>query len=143
MSLSWGRGLLLLLGASVLAVYLGFVSWGPVDEAIQWLATKADGRGTLEDPVARRGESYLVVISFLFLTPVAGLIALFLFVFVLMVLAGMLSPVGRVLRLPNWAFMVLLTCGLAGIAYAKTEMWLPWVVWMSGLVANAFLSLAQ
>lgn len=140
---SWGRWLLLLLGVVVVAGYLGFVSWGGVDEAVQWLASQGDNRGALQDPVARRGESYLVVLSFLFLTPVAGLIGAFLFVFVLMIVAGMLRPIGHALHLPNWAFMALLACGLAGVAYVKTDLWLPWVVWMSGLIANAFLSVAR
>ncbi len=138
----WGRRLLLLLGGLILATYFGLLSWGGVDEAVQWLASKAGASGSFRDPVAGRGEAYVIVMAFLFLTPLAILVALFLLVFVVVVLAGTLRPVGRMLGLPQWALMVLVTGVLAGVGYAKTAVWLPWALRVSGIVVHAFLSLA-
>ena len=74
------------------------------------------------------------------LAPVAMAVALLLVLFVLVVLAGTLAPVGRLLGLPNWVLMTLAGGGLGGLAYTEREVWVPWGLWMVGLFASAFLS---
>lgn len=139
----WGRSLLLLLGALVLATYLGLLSSGRIEEAIRWLAARSGTGGAFREPGAGRLEGLFVIISFLLLTPIAALGALFLLVFVVMFLAGTLGPIARVLGMPKWLFMGLLVAGLGGVAYAKSEAWWPWLLWVSGVVAQAFLSVTQ
>jgi hypothetical protein len=36
--------------------------------------------------------------------------------------------------------MTLVVGGLGGLAYLEGEVWIPWGLWMVGLVASAFLS---
>jgi hypothetical protein len=74
------------------------------------------------------------------LAPVAAAVVLLLVLFVLVVLAGTLAPIGRLLRLPNWVLMTLVVGGLGGLAYAESEVWVPWGLWMVGVFVSAFLS---
>ena len=139
----WGRWFLALLGVLFLASYFGWLSWGPVENAIRTLAVRPGVPEVFREIAVGRTEALFVLLSFLLLTPVATLVGLFLFVFLLMIVAGTLGPLWRMLGLPQWALVVLLVLVLGGVAYAKNGMWLPWVVWLSGLVAQAYLSTTQ
>ncbi len=139
-SWGWGRWSLLLVGVLVLATYLGVLWLGGVQGALQWLEAKSAAGGTFQRPGAVRGEGFFVLLAFMLLAPVAAAVALLLVLFVLMVLAGTLAPIGRLLRLPNWLLMTLAVGGLGGLAYTEREMWVPWGLWMVGLFASAFLS---
>ncbi len=124
----------------MLATYLGVLWLGGVQGALQWLEAKSAASGTFQRPGAVRGEGFFVLLAFMLLAPVAAAVALLLVLFVLMVLAGTLAPVGRLLGLPNWVLMTLVVGGLGGLAYTEREMWVPWGLWMVGLFASAFLS---
>ena len=132
----WGRWLLLLFGVLFLASYLGWLSWGPVENAIRTLAIRPGVPEVFRDIAVGRTEALFILLSFLLLTPLATLVGLFLFVFLLMILAGTLGPLWRLLGLPQWALVVLLGVVLGGVAYARNGMWLPWVLRFSGLVAQ-------
>jgi hypothetical protein len=136
----WGRWSLLLLGFLILATYLGVLWLGGVQGALQWLEAKSGAGGTFQRPGSVRGEGFFVLLAFMLLAPVAAAVVLLLVLFVLVVLAGTLAPVGRLLRLPNWLLMTLVMGGLGGLAYAEREVWAPWGLWMVGLFASAFLS---
>ena len=139
-SWGWGRWSLLLLGVLILATYLGVLWLGGVQGALQWLEAKSGAGDTFQRPGAIRGEGFFVLLAFMLLAPFATLVALLLVLFVLVVLAGTLAPVGRLLGLPNWVLMTLAVGGLGGLAYAEREVWVPWGLWMVGLFASAFLS---
>ncbi|MEK6666056.1 MAG: hypothetical protein AABZ20_06505 [candidate division NC10 bacterium] len=139
-SWGWGRWSLLLLGVLILATYLGVLWLGGVQGALQWLEAKSGAGDIFQRPGAIRGEGFFVLLAFMLLAPFATLVALLLVLFVLVVLAGTLAPVGRLLGLPNWVLMTLAVGGLGGLAYAEREVWVPWGLWMVGLFASAFLS---
>ena len=139
----WGRWFLALLGVLFLASYFGWLSWGPVENAIRTLAVRPGVPEVFREIAVGRTEALFVLLSFLLLTPVATLVGLFLFVFLLMIVAGTLGPLWRLLGLPQWALVVLAVLVLGGVAYAKNGMWLPWVLRLSGLVAQAYLSTTQ
>lgn len=138
----WGRWLLVLLGALFLGSYLGWFSWGPVEETIRRLAIRPGVPEILRDSSVARPEALFILLSFLLVTPIAGLIAVFLFVFLLVILAGTLGPVWRMFGLPYWSLVVLLLVVLTGAAYAKNAVWLPWVQRLAGVVAQAYLNMA-
>ncbi|MEK7363037.1 MAG: hypothetical protein AAB016_03605 [candidate division NC10 bacterium] len=139
-SWGWGRWSLLLLGVLILATYLGVLWLGGVQGALQWLEAKSGAGDAFQRPGAVRGEGFFVLLAFMLLAPFATVVALLLVLFVLVVLAGTLAPVGRLLGLPNWVLMTLAVGGLGGLAYAEREVWVPWGLWMVGLFASAFLS---
>ena len=139
-SWGWGRWSLLLLGVLILATYLGVLWLGGVQGALEWLQAQSGAGDTFQRPGAVRGEGFFVLLAFMLLGPVAALVALLLGLFVLVVLAGTLAPVGRLLGVPNWILMTLVVGGLGGLAYLEGEVWIPWGLWMVGLVASAFLS---
>jgi len=139
-SWGWGRWSLLLLGVLILATYLGVLWLGGVQGALQWLEAKSGAGDTFQRPGAIRGEGFFVLLAFMLLAPFATVVALLLVLFVLVVLAGTLAPVGRLLGLPNWVLMTLAVGGLGSLAYAEREVWVPWGLWMVGLFASAFLS---
>ena len=139
-SWGWGRWSLLLLGVLILATYVGVLWLGGVQEALQWLEAKSGARGSFQQPGAIRGEGFFVLLAFLLLMPMAVLVALFLVLFVMVVLAGTLAPVGRLVGLPNWTLNALIVVGLAALAYTESAVWFPWALWAVGVVASAFLS---
>ena len=139
-SWGWGRWFLLLLGVLILATYLGVLWLGGVQEALQWLGAKSGAGDTFQRPGAVRGEGFFVLLAFMLLAPPAAAVALLLVLFVLVVLAGILAPVGRLLGLPNWVLMTLAVGGLGVLAYAESDVWVPWGLWMVGIFVSAFLS---
>lgn len=139
-SWGWGRWLLLLMGVLILATYIAVSLLGGVPEALQWLEAKSGAGGTFQQPGAIRGEGFFILLAFLLLTPLAVLVVLFLVLFVLVVLAGTLAPVGRLLGLPNWVLTTFVAVAVGGLAYAGHEVWVPWGLSLVGLFASAFLN---
>ncbi len=129
----WSHWLLFLVGPMFLATYFGLLSWGPVEEAIKQILS--------QQPGLPRAEGLLGLVSLLLLTPIVGVVALFLLLFVWVVLAGTLGRVGRMLGLPDWAFLLLVATVSAGLVYAKSETWLPWSLQALDRVASAYLIL--
>ena len=129
----WTQWLLLVVGPLFLATYTGLLSWEPVEEAIKQLATQTPG--------LTRAEGLLGLVSLLLLTPLVSMVALFLLVFVWVILAGTLGRVGRMLGLPDWALFLLVATGSAGAVYANSGAWLPWSLQAFDRVAGAYLIL--
>ena len=129
----WMHWLMLLVGPLFLASYFGLLSWGPVEEAI--------GQLTSQQPGLARAEGLLGLVSLLLLTPMVGMVAVFLLFFVWVVLAGTLGWVGRMLSLPDWALFLLVAAASASLVYAKSEAWLPWSLQVVDRVASAYLIL--
>ena len=129
----WTHWLMLLVGPLFLASYHGLLSWGPVEEAIKQLAS--------QQPGLARAEGLLGLVSLLLLTPIVGMVALFLLFFVWVVLAGTLGPISRMLGLPDWAFLLLVATVSAGLVYANSGAWLPWSLQAFERIASAYLIL--
>ena len=129
----WTHWFMLLVGPLFLASYHGLLSWGPVEEAIKQF--------TMQSPGLARAEGLLGLVSLLLLTPIVGVVALFLLFFVWVVLAGTLGRVGRMLGLPDWAFLLLVAAVSAGLVYANSGAWLPWSLQALDRVASAYLIL--
>ncbi|MBI3030488.1 MAG: hypothetical protein HYY64_13355 [Candidatus Rokubacteria bacterium] len=129
----WSQWLLFLVGPMFLATYLGLLSWDPVEEAIRQFS--------MEPPGLARGEGLLGLVSLLLLTPIVAVVALFLLLFVWVVLAGTLGPIGRMLGLPDWALLLLVASASAGLVYANSGTWLPWSLEFFERIANAYLIL--
>lgn len=129
----WTQWLLLLVGPLFLASYLGLLSWEPVEEAIKQLGSYTPGLA--------RAEGILGLVSLLLLTPLVGVVALFLLLFVWVVIAGILGPIGRMLGFPDWAFFLIVVTGSVGAVYANSETWVPWSLQVFDRVATAYLIL--
>ncbi|OGL09245.1 MAG: hypothetical protein A3J45_14880 [Candidatus Rokubacteria bacterium RIFCSPHIGHO2_02_FULL_69_13] len=129
----WSHWLLFLFGPMFVATYFGLLSWEPVEEAITQF--------TMQPPGLARGEGLLGLVSLLLLTPLVGVVALFLLLFVWVVLAGILGPFGRMLGLPDWAFFLLVASVSAGLVYANSGAWLPWSLQAFERIASAYLIL--
>jgi hypothetical protein len=121
---------LLLVGCLFLASYLNLLSWGPVADAIQYL---------VGEPGIIRAEAVFGLVTLLLLTPLAAMVTLFLLLLVWVGLAAVLGPIARALRVPDWAFTMLLAATSAGIVYTKSGMWLPWSMSVIDRITNAYL----
>ncbi|MFQ5962317.1 MAG: hypothetical protein ACE5MG_13065 [Candidatus Methylomirabilales bacterium] len=141
-SLRWTHWLLLLAIGLFLATYLGLVSWEPVHETIEWLASQPARSDTFQNPGGRQ-EALLLLVSVLLLTPIAASVTLFLLVSALAILAELLASVGLRLGLPHWTLIVMLSAGFASVAYATRSVWLPWSLELLGLLAQAYLTVLR
>lgn len=140
---SWGltHWLLLVAGLLLLASYVRLVSWGQVEAAIHDLAEQPSVQEAYQDPATGRAAALFVVFSFLLLTPFSVLGALFVLVFAVWIFSAILGSIGRHVGIPEWAVKSVVVVGLAGMAYAKSPLWLPWGLRALGLVARAYLVL--
>jgi len=129
----WTHWLLLLVGPLFLASYFGLLSWAPVKEAVGQLTNQPAG--------VSRAEGLLGLVSLLLLTPIVGMVGLFLLLFALVVLAGTLAPVARMSGIPQWVFTLLVAVGSSGTVYANREAWVPWFLQALDRVASAYLVL--
>lgn len=126
----WNHWFLLLVGSLFLASYLNLLSWGPIADAIQYLVS---------EPGVIRAEAVFGLVTLLLLTPLAAMVALFLLLLVWVGLAAVFGPIARALRVPDWAFTLLLAAASAGIVYSKSGMWLPWSMSVIDQITNAYL----
>lgn len=126
----WHHSALLLIGSLFLGTYLNLLSWGPVVEAIQNLVSP---------PGVIPAEAVFGLVTLLLLTPLAGMVALFLLLLLWVGLAMILGPVARALRVPDWAFTLLLASTSSGLVYTKSETWLPWSLSFIDRITNAYL----
>ena len=136
----WTHWVLLLVGPLFIVAYVSLLTWGPIDGAIQRLQhqppfTPPGDFGVL------RAELLVGLASLLLLTPLVGMVSLFLLLFVMVIVATILGPVVRVLGLPDWVVVLLLGAAISGAVYAESELWLPWSWWLLDHVATAYLIL--
>ncbi len=134
----WTHWFLLLVGALFLGTYLNLLSWGPVVEVIPRLAGQPVASDGLKS-LSVRAEALLGLVSLLLLTPLVGMVALFLLLLVWTGLAGIFGPIARKLGIPDWAFVLLLATASAGVVYAKSGAWLPWAETFIERITSAYL----
>ena len=139
---AWVRShrLVVLLGAALLATHFQLVTWGRVEEMINRLAAQPGVAATLRagDDEARV-EAFFILFAFLFFTPAAVVAGSGMVLLAFAILAGLLAPVGRFFRIPGIVLDTLLAVALSVLAYARQDLWAPWLLWMLGLVARAYL----
>jgi len=135
----WTHWLLLLVGPLFVVAYLSLLSWGPTDEAIQRLAGLPGQHEASENFSIPRAEAILGLVSLLLLTPLVGMVALFLLLFAMVILAMTIGSLVRVLGLPNWAFVLLFGGASSYMVFAKSEVWLPWSLWFLDRLVSAYL----
>lgn len=137
-SWSWPMRILVVVGAWVFATYnVGMISWGPMEETINSLAAQP-GVDVFEPP-SGIVDAGIVLGFFLLLTPVIGLVVLFLLWAWSAFFGEFVRPLGGHRPLPNWLFMVPVVGAFSGVAYAANAVWLPWTLWVLGVVARAYL----
>ncbi len=136
----WTHWLLLFIGPLFVVVYLTLLSWVPVDQAIQRLAASV-GPPAVADLGMARAEAIFSLITLALLTPLAGIMALFLLLFALVAVSVVLGPFVRVLGLPDWLTVLLLGSALAVWVYSKIETWLPWSLWLVDRLATIYVVL--
>lgn len=158
---TWGfsQWLLLILAAAVVAAYFGALGnvVDTLEEKVEVVEKKISQRveksqAGVRAKLERVGKNpkveqqfdtetawvdALVVLSlFVFLTPIAIIMALILVVFVLSAVAHMLPLPDAI---PHRAVVVVLALGLAVVIYAFNAAWVPYMQYYAAWVARAFL----
>lgn len=133
MQIRWKRWLMAIVVLSLLAGW--YVGTSAVARSyINWLAGQPSVQ-TAFDEEGGSTDALIVLITFMFLTPVAASIILMLVVFIVKVFELVLFR----LHLPEWTStpVVLLVLGFA--SYTVREAWLPHSLYALGLLARAYL----
>lgn len=136
----WTHWVMLLVGPLFIVTYFSLLSWTPVDEAITRLAGELGQRGALGNPLLR-AETVFGLVSLLLLAPIAGMVALFLLLFGMVILVTTLGPICRVVGLPDWALVLLLGGVSSRVVHAHSEVWLPWSLWFLDHLGTIYLIL--
>jgi len=136
----WTHWVMLLVGPLLIVTYFSLLSWTPVDEAITRLAGELGQRGALGNPLLR-AETVFSLVSLLLLAPIAGMVALFLLLFGMVILVRTLGPICRVVGLPDWALVLLLGGVSSRVVHAHSEVWLPWSLWFLDRLGTIYLIL--
>ena len=134
----WTHWVLLVVGPLFVVAYLSLLSWGPVGEVIKRLSSHPGPHSMAGGVGLLRAEALLGLVSLLLLTPLAGMVALFLMLFGMVILATTVGPLGRLLGLPDWAFMLILGAILSVVLHADSQVWLPWSLWVLDRLASAY-----
>lgn len=137
----WTHWVLLLVGPLFIVAYLSLLTWGPIEEAIQRLQRQPELLNAGRNVGVLRAELLVGLVSLLLLTPLVGMVSLFLLLFVIVIVATILGPVVGVLGLPNWVVVLLLGAAISGAVYAESELWLPWSWWLLDHLATAYIIL--
>jgi len=137
----WTHWILLLLGPLFVVAYLSLWSWGPIDEAIQRLQHQPELLNAGRNVGVLRAETLVGLVSLLLLTPLVGMVALFMLLFAMVILAVTLGPLVRVLGLPEWVLVLLLGGAISSAMYAESEVWLPYSWWLLDHIATAYIIL--
>ena len=131
----------MLVGPLFVAAYLSLWSWGPIDEAIQRLQRQPELLNAGRNVGILRAETLVGLVSLLLLTPLVAMVALFMLLFAMVILAVTLGPLVRVLGLPEWVLVLLLGGAISSAVYAESEVWLPWSWWLLDHLATAYIIL--
>lgn len=137
----WTHWVLLLLGPLFVVAYLSLRSWGPINEAIQRLQHQPGQLHIGRDAGLLRAETFVGLVSLLLLTPLVGMVALFMILFAMVTLATALGPLVRVLGLPEWVLVLIVGASISSAVYAESELWLPWSWWLLDHLATAYIIL--
>ena len=134
----------ILLGVSVLFLltYSGFISWGKVALALEYLADQPAVRQRFATPIGR-GEAIVTSFMFVLLTPLALAAAGGIVAFIGAIGAGILRMFMPLRDLPDWIFLGAAYIGIViGIWLARD--WWTGLVWeFLGLIAKAILIATQ
>lgn len=130
-----------MVGPLFVAAYLSLWSWGPVDEAVQRLQRQPELFNVGRNVGLLRAETFVGLVSLLLLTPLVGMVVLFMLLVVMVILAGTLGPLVRVLGLPEWVLVLLPGAAISGAVYAESELWLPCSWWLLDHLATAYIIL--
>ena len=137
----WTHWVLVLVGPLFVVAYLSLWSWGPIDEAIQRLQRQPELLNAGRNVGVLRAETLVGLVSLLLLTPLVAMVALFMLLFAMVILAVTLGPLVRVLGLPEWVLVLLLGGAISSAVYAESEVWLPWSWWLLDHLATAYIIL--
>lgn len=136
----WTHWVLLLVGPLFIVTYFSLLSWVPVDEAVARVTGELGQRGVFRDSLLR-AETALGLVGLLALTPIAGMVALFLLLLVMVIVVTIFGPIVRVIGLPNWVLVLVLGGAASRVAYGQSEVWLPWSLWFLDRVTTIYLVL--
>jgi hypothetical protein len=138
-SAPWPTRLLIVLGTWAFATYnVGLLSWGAIQEMIVRLANQP-GVDVFEAPPPGITSAGLVLAFFLLLTPVLGVVVLVMIWAWSAFVEELFKPFGRQKILPDWLLMLPFVAGFSALAYAANSVWLPWFLWVLGVVARAYV----
>jgi hypothetical protein len=137
----WTHWVLLLVGPLFVVAYVSLWSWGPIDEAIRRLQHQPELLNAGRNIGVLRAETLVGLVSLLLLTPLVGVVALFMLLFAMVILATTLGPLVRVLSLPEWVLVLLVGSAISGAVYAQSELWLPYSWWLLDHLATAYIIL--
>lgn len=132
----WSHWLVLLIAACSVALFLGVLP--PLPEVVTWLASQPRLGGAFHDPSFGQQDALVFLFTVFFLAPLGVLIAVFLVAFGLAVLGGLLLPIARAFRMPDWVATALAIAAVAIAAYVQSNVWLPRSLWLLGLIARAY-----
>jgi len=137
----WTHWVLVWVGPLFVVAYVSLWSWGPIDEAIQRLQHQPELLNAGRNVGVLRAETLVGLVSLLLLTPLVGMVALFMLLFAMVILAVTLGPLVRVLGLPEWVLVLLLGGAISSAMYAESEVWLPYSWWLLDHIATAYIIL--
>jgi hypothetical protein len=135
----WPQWVIFSLGLLYLASYFGLIGLGRVEQELEWLAGSPEATSSIYQG-SGQAEALFMVFAFLFLTPVAAVIALFVPLFLSAVVAAFLE---RTVRLPVVVGTVLFWLVLLTVAGVYSDHWWPHAQWFVNLLARGFLIALQ
>ena len=124
---------LVVLVATAIAIFL--LSSGRLEERITWLANQPSGTSAFQHPESGRSDALIALISTAVLTPIAILIVMIAFMF----LVGMFEGVLVLVHLPDWLSAPVV--GLVSVVamYLTASSWVPPSFAALTLVARAYI----
>jgi len=125
--------LLVVLIATAITIFL--LSSGRLEERITWLANQPSGTSAFQHPESGRSDALIALISTAVLTPIAILIVMIAFMF----LVGMFEGVLVLVHLPDWLSAPVV--GLVSVVamYLTASSWVPPSFAALTLVARAYI----
>lgn len=125
----------LLVGA--LAVSRGTVP--PAGDVIKQLANRPEVGDKFQDPQTDRFDATVFLFTVLAMAPLVALGALAAFAVSMLVIEATVMPIGRRIGIPDGLLHAFVLLGVAGFAYAESNLWLPRSLKLLGLMARAYL----
>lgn len=120
-----------------LAVHRGAVP--PPGDVIRELANRPEVGDKFQDPQADRFDATVFLFTVLVMAPLVGLGALAVFAVSLLIVEATIMPLGRRIGLPDGLVHAFVVLGVAVVAYAQSNLWLPRSLKLLGLLARAYL----
>src|SRR5882762_11966397 len=130
----------ILLGVSVLFLltYSGFISWGKVELALEYLADQPAVRQRFATPIGR-GEAIVTSFMFVLLTPLALAAAGGIIAFIGAIGAGILRAVLPLRDVQDWIFLSVAYVGVFIGLWLARGLWIGPAYEFIGLIAKAIL----